>query len=84
MRVLPRELGPSRHTVNSLSVLFCDTSLEAVFVFYGLGTIWVLREDYGPNSEIIPLALMRISVPVVEIAKLNVLDLNSSLLLKLP
>lgn len=84
MWVLPCELGPSRHTVNSLSVLFSDTSLEAVFVLYGLGTIWVLREDYGPNSEIIPLALVRISVPVVEIAKLNMSDLNSGLLLRLP
>ena len=80
MWVLPRELGPSRHTVNSLSVLFSDTSLEAVFVLYGEGPIWVLGENNRPNSEIIPLALVRVSVPVVKVTKLNLFILNSSLL----
>lgn len=79
MWVLPCKLGPSRHTVNSLPVLFSDTSLEAVFVLNGQGAIWVLREDYGPNSEIIPLALVCISVPVVEIAELNMSNLILSI-----
>ena len=80
MWVLPCEPGPSRHTVNSLSILLSDTSLEAVFVLYGQGSIRVLGENDRPNSEIIPLALVRVSVPIVEIAKLYMFNLNSSLL----
>jgi hypothetical protein len=84
VRVLPCKLGPSRHTVDSLIVLFSDTSLEAVFVLNSHGAIWIFRKDYRPNSEIISLALVSVSVPVVEIAKLKVCHLNSSLLLRLP
>ena len=69
--VLPGELGPGRDAIRPFPVLLSDASLEAALVLDGKRSICVFREDNGPNAKSVFLALVGVTVPLIEIAELK-------------
>lgn len=71
MRILPRKLGPGRHAVDTPSILLGHAALEATLMLDGKSAICILREDDRPDTEVVAMTLVRVSVPLVEVSELK-------------
>ena len=69
--VLPGERGPGGYAIRPVPILLSDASLEAALVLDGKRSISVFGEDNGPNAKSVFLALVGVTVPLIEITELT-------------